>query len=163
MIKQIIPKETCLKCQGCCRFLEAESCWLPTLLNEEIALLSKDPACQKIISAKKKIKPVFSDKNNNYICHFLSPEDNKCKIYPFRPLECQLYPFLINYSQDRVWLAVDLNCPFVEPHLETELFRQYVQYLNGLFASVEFKKLLKENPQTIQVYPDARNLMEIII
>ncbi len=163
MIKQIVPEDVCLECQGCCRFLEAESSWLPSLLNEEISALIQNPACKVIISDKKKIKPVFSQKNNNYLCYFLNPQENKCGIYPLRPLECQLYPFLINAYQEKVWLALDFNCPFAETHYETQEFIKYVEYLTGLLESVNFKKIFKDNPQIIQAYPNARNLREIII
>lgn len=163
MIKQILLESFCLECQGCCRFAQAESAWLPSLLDEEISSLLKDPACAGMISENKKIKAQFCSKSNNFICPFLSLDKNKCKIYLFRPLECQLYPFLINYSQERVWLAVDTNCPFVEANLESAEFMKYVQYLSGLFTSAAFKKILKVNPQIIQSYPNVRNLMEIIL
>jgi len=163
VIKQFLPEGVCLKCKGCCRFLEAESVWLAGLLNEEVDILVKDHACKEIISAKKKIKPFFSTQSSTYICSFLAEQENKCKIYPLRPLECQLYPFLINYSQENVWLAVDFNCPFVADHLDTEEFKDYAKYLDDLLSSDEFKKIFKTNPQIIQSYPHVRNLTQIIL
>jgi Fe-S-cluster containining protein len=91
----------------------------------------------------------------------LNLKDNKCKIYFFRPFECQLYPFLINRNAGKAFLAVDLKCPFVKQRLETKEFKEYTKNLSGILNSPSLIKILKNNPQIIQAYPEALNLREL--
>lgn len=89
MIKQFIPQEVCLKCQGCCRFKEQGSVWAPCLLDEEILDLLDKKIPPASISLDKRLVPVPAPKEQDYICPFFDTEENKCKIYEFRPLEIQ--------------------------------------------------------------------------
>jgi Fe-S-cluster containining protein len=161
VIKQIVPQEVCLKCQGCCRFSEQDSVWLPHLLGEEIQELLKKNFPPSLISQDKNIRSVPYPKQNNFICSFFQPKDNKCAIYAFRPFECQLYPFLVNRKDDNVFLAVDLRCPFVKESLESQEFKEYIRYLTSFFNSPRRIKILKNNPQIIQIYEDVLNLAEL--
>lgn len=163
MIKQLVPEEVCLKCRGCCRFLSPDTQWAPGLLNQEIAALAKEtlPAC--LISSAKRIIPEYSQLGQNYLCPLLSEKDNQCKIYSFRPFECQLYPFIINRSQGKVFLAIDLNCSFVEENLKTQEFASYLEYLSAFLKAKEQKLQLKNNPHIIQAYPGVKNLFQLIL
>ncbi len=161
MIKQIIPKEACLKCQGCCRFRKIDSVWSPCLLDEEIQdLLDKKipPAC---ISSGKKLLPILDPQSEGLICPFLDAKDNKCKIYDFRPFECQLYPFLINLRGGKVILTLDLNCPYVAEHLKDDELKKYTDYLIAFLNSSSQLKLLKNNPQIIQAYEEVLEIIEL--
>ena len=162
-MKQILSKETCLKCQGCCRFAEEATIWALSLLAKEIKALSARPGVAAVISADKRIRPVSSKTKDIFFCPFLSPRDNKCKIYSRRPFECRLYPFVINLSAGKTYLAVDANCPFVKEKLTTTSFKDYAAYLARLLNSETFRKVLKDNPQIIQSYPGAVNIAEITV
>ena len=161
MIKQAIPKDYCLSCVGCCRFSEQDSVWLPCLLNEEIQELLKKNFPPSLISQDKNIHSLPNLAQNNFVCSFSQPKDNKCAIYAFRPFECQLYPFVINRKADKVFLALDLRCPFVKENLESQEFKEYIQYLTGFLNSPARIKVLKSNPQIIQIYEDVLNLAEL--
>ncbi|MFA5156527.1 MAG: YkgJ family cysteine cluster protein [Candidatus Omnitrophota bacterium] len=159
-MRQLLPKEACLKCQGCCRFAEAATIWAPALLDKEIKTLLKKNAAA-FISPGKKLKPVASKDKNIFLCPFLNCSDNQCKIYSLRPLECRLYPFLINRSSGKIYLAVDRNCPFVSEKMESKPFKDYAAYLARLLNGRAFRKLLKDNPQIIQAYPQVTNIARI--
>jgi len=161
VIKQIVPQEVCLECRGCCRFSEQDSVWLPHLLGEEIQELLKKNFPPSLISQDKNIRSVPNPAQNNFVCSFSQPKDNKCAIYAFRPFECQLYPFVINRKADKVFLALDLRCPFVKENLESQEFREYIRYLTGFLNSPVRIKVLKSNPQIIQIYEDVLNLAEL--
>jgi len=171
MIKQIIPSDYCLSCNGCCRFSEEDSVWLPCFLKEEIENLLEKNFPPSIISCNNKIRSIPYPAQNNstpqlrleagFICPFFVPKDNKCKIYAFRPFECQLYPFLINRKDDKIFLALDLRCPFVKENLESEKIKEYIRYLTCLFNSPHWIQILKNNPQAIQIYEDVLNLTEL--
>jgi Fe-S-cluster containining protein len=163
MIRQFVPGEFCLKCRGCCRFKEADSVWLPCLLDEEI----QDYLDRKIppvsISINRKIQPVDNADlgESAFVCPFLEASGNICKIYDFRPFECQLYPFLITLRDKKVLLTVDLNCPYVKENMGRPEFKEYVQYLTGLLNSAKYVRLLKDNPHIIAAYQDVLEVIEL--
>lgn len=163
MIKQIIPREVCLSCQGCCRFSQHETSWSPILLNEEIRQLLECNYPPSLISPTKRIRAVPDPKSDRFLCAFLSPQDNTCKIYSARPLDCRLYPFMINRKGEKVFLACDLRCPFVKEHLEVGEFKEYIQYLNDFLNSPSALNLLRNNSQIIQEYEGLLDLEEIKI
>jgi Fe-S-cluster containining protein len=96
-----------------------------------------------------------------YICPLFNYAKNRCKVYSLRPLECQLYPFLINRRQETIFLAADLKCPFLEGKLDTPELKEYTLFLAGLLTSPPFAGVLRNNPQILQAYPDAVDLKEI--
>jgi len=154
MIKQILPQEVCLKCRGCCRFKKIDSAWSPCLLDEEIQDLLDKEISSAFISSDKKLLPIPNPQGEGFICPFLDAKENKCKIYGFRPFECQLYPFLINLRNGKVILTLDLNCPFVREHLKGDQFKKYTDSLITLLNSPAQLKILKSNPQIIQAYEE---------
>ena len=162
MIKQFVPQEFCLKCQGCCRFKEVISVWSPCLLDEEIQeLLDKEGIPAASISIDRRIQPIANPNGADFICPFLGSLDNKCKIYDIRPFECQLYPFLINLRKDKVLLTVDLNCPYVCEKINSPEAKDYITYLSGYLNSPEQLEMLKDNPQIIQAYEEVREVAEL--
>jgi Fe-S-cluster containining protein len=161
MIKQIVPQEVCLQCQGCCRFKKADSVWSPCLLDEEIQDLLDKKIPPALISLDKRLLPIPSPQGEGFVCPFLEVKDNKCKIYDFRPFECQLYPFLINLRGGKVILTLDLNCPFVTGHLKSAEFKIYTDYLIAFLNSSAQLKLLKDNPQIIQAYEEVLDIIEL--
>jgi uncharacterized protein len=163
-MKQLIPQGYCLKCQGCCRFRESSSVWLPCLLDEEIqGLLDRKDIPAATISMDKKIQPVQFPGGEGFVCAFLSPEENKCKIFETRPFECQLYPFLINLRDKKVILTVDLNCSYVKDNINTKEFKEYADYLADFMNLRPQLKLLRDNPQIIQAYEEVLDIIELNI
>ena len=162
MIKQFVPQEFCLKCQGCCRFKEANSVWSPCLLDEEIQeLLDKSGIPAASISIDRRIQPIANPSGADFLCPFLETRDNKCKIYNTHPFECQLYPFLINLRKDKVLLTVDLNCPYVYEKINSQEAKDYIVYLTDYLNSASMLSLLKDNPQIIQAYEEVREVAEL--
>lgn len=99
----------------------------------------------------------------NFICPFLNTSDGKCRIYQSRPFECQLYPFLISKDKGKVFLSVDLGCPFARERLESREFKDYLQYLMVYLNSPLQLNLIRNNPQIIQTYEEAKTLVELDI
>lgn len=162
MIKQFVPQEVCLKCQGCCRFREENSVWSPCLLEEEIeSLIDRADIPAASLRMDKRLQLVKNPGADGFRCPFLGREDNKCKIYDFRPFECQIYPFLISVRNKKVLLTVDLNCPYIQEKLNTPEFREYLDYLTNFLNSPKQLKLLKENPQIIQAYEEVLDVAEL--
>lgn len=162
MIKQLIPQEFCLKCQGCCRFFKQDSVWSPCLLDEEIqALIDREGIPSASITVDKKLLSVPAPDQDGFICPFLDCASNKCKIYELRPFECQLYPFLLTLRNKKVILTIDLNCPYAKGILNTKDLQEYTRYLNGLLNSRRQITILKDNPQIIQAYEEVLDIIEL--
>jgi Fe-S-cluster containining protein len=162
-IKQFIPQEVCLKCQGCCRFKEADSVWSPCLLDEEIQDLLDREIPPAFITIDRRLRPIPNPEGKGFICPFFNLKDNKCKIYAFRPLECQLYPFLISLRGKKVYLAVDLNCPYAKENLNTERFKEYTAYLCAFLNAPAKIRTFKDNPQLIRAYEEVLDILELKI
>lgn len=162
MIKQFVPQDFCLKCQGCCRFKEENSVWSPCLLDEEIQdLLDKPTIPAALISIDRRIQPICNPSGADFICPFLEISNNQCKIYNRRPLECQLYPFLINLRKSKVLLTVDLNCPYVYEKINTPQAKEYIAYLTDYLNSKALREVFKDNPHLIQAYDEVREVAEL--
>lgn len=162
MIQQLIPQEFCLKCKGCCRFLKENSPWVPCLLDGEIQdILERKNIPPVSITLDKKIHPLPNPEGEGYCCAFFDLHEKRCKIYEFRPFECQLYPFLINLRNNKIILTVDLNCPYVLDNLESEEFKEYTDYLVAFLNTPPQIKILKDNPQILEAYEKVLEIVEL--
>jgi len=159
--KQFVPEDVCLKCQGCCRFREAESIWSPCLLDEEIQDLLDKQIPSACISAGRKLMLKQDVSGQGYIYPFLDIKSNKCQIYSMRPFECQLYPFLLNLRSGKVLLTVDLNCPYAKEKINSSEFKEYTAYLTELLNTPDYKRILKDNPHILQAYEEVTELIEL--
>jgi Fe-S-cluster containining protein len=153
-LKPIITGEYCLKCQGCCRYALKDTVWSPQLLEEEKTSISPYVPI-------KKIQLVLNKAQNNFICQFLNTKDNKCKIYSVRPFDCVLYPFLLNRRGNKVYLSVDLKCPYIKSNTKIDEYNKYVQYLTDVLNNPATSIILKKNPQLIQSYEEVLDIVEL--
>ena len=50
-----------------------------------------------------------------YLCPAFDPETFHCRIYEVRPLDCQIYPFVLMWNQQHqtIILGWDTKCPFL--------------------------------------------------
>ena len=139
-IKQYVSGSYCLSCLGCCRYNSNSSIWAPALLDEEKKLLGLE-----------RLEPVVY--RQAYICCFLNPETNLCKIYNRRPWECRLYPFLLNSHNNKIYLSLDLNCPDIKDRTNTRGFRSYVNYLIQYLRRPSVVNILTKNRLVFHSYP----------
>lgn len=130
MLKQLIPSSYCLKCLGCCRFPESPTIWSPA----ECALI-KD--------------------NGGYVCGRLNREDNRCKIYSRRPLDCQLYPFLLVKRNGNLSLGLHKSCCFIqEKRLTASDASRYADYLKRKLQTPQCISLIGKNPRIAADYQE---------
>ncbi|MCX7661064.1 MAG: YkgJ family cysteine cluster protein [Candidatus Omnitrophica bacterium] len=162
MLKQLIPQEVCLKCRNCCRFSSSDSVWSPCLLEEEIQnLIDRKDIPAVSISIDKRIVPVLSPEGEGFICPLLNIRENKCRIYEFRPFECQLYPFLLSVRRRKVMLTVDLSCPYVKEKISTSEFKEYIEELSRFLNSPAQKRIILDNPQILVSYEGILEIIEL--
>ncbi len=100
-----------------------------------------------------------------YICSFLTPQSNRCRIYSRRPFECRLYPFLLNRRADRFYLSVSLSCPFIRERVDSKDFRGYTDYLVHYLQTPAVSSILGSNRKVFSSYPreEVLNLAELSI
>jgi uncharacterized protein len=144
-----VPQDVCLKCQGCCRFQEHKSSWRPKITKEEIEEVGSMKIPQSMIDDQQQIKTCDMPKLTPFSppcqCMFFDAEQNTCQIYSFRPFDCQLYPFLLLRKENKIFVGVHLNCPYVEKTRYKLEFKLYLEKLEKYFSNEELKQFLKRN------------------
>ena len=166
-MKQFVPSQVCLGCDGCCRFKEEDSAWRPRIAESEKKQISTKPGLAEKIFSKATIAEDGHLKavacHGLYICNFFNPEHNTCGIYHARPFDCQLYPFVLTKDQEKIAVCVHLNCPYVQEKRKAEEFPRYVDYLKEFFVRAEVKTFLKKNPTLVGDYSPYREELEQIM
>lgn len=155
-LRQLIPQAFCLKCKGCCRFLDKKSQWIPKISASEI-LKARKVGISSLLFSKVpengyRLKLVSAKEIN--LCAGLSAKTNKCRIYHHRPFDCQLYPFILTSRNKKIFLSLHLACPFVKEHLESKGFNNYLKYLKGFLNKNDVLLFIRENIFLAQGYAD---------
>jgi len=152
ILKQFIPDGVCVRCRGCCRFHEKVSNWSPNLLSEEQRQLGLPGV---------KFTLVAGNAEDGFLCPQLQLPGNTCGIYAHRPLDCQLYPFVLNRRGTEVFLSLDPQCPYIFEHQKDTVVTEYAQYLLRYVQQAHVRLRLQENPQLIQSYSGVIDLHTI--
>lgn len=161
MMRQLIPEAFCLKCQGCCRFGSTESAWSPNLSDSDMQALLQNGIPPFFFLENKKIRLIHNQSQDTFICSLFDAVCNKCKAYAFRPFECRLYPFLINRRNAKVFLAVDVQCPFIKEKEQSQVLKIHAQYLADFISQPDILKTLRRNAHLIQEYEGVLDLVEL--
>ncbi|MCH7762025.1 DUF2156 domain-containing protein [candidate division TA06 bacterium] len=161
-LKQLIPSEICLKCQVCCRFPSPESDMFPVFMKEEMDHLSPeyraffDPVVDTPSKETTQKDGVFRPAAKSYpgespqacACPFFNPVTHECAIYLDRPLDCQLYPFVVILSPTgkRVLLGLDTQCPFVQGLANQEPLIRYGEEVRRFLEETEITETMSRSP-----------------
>lgn len=164
---QIIPSEVCFSCDVCCRFLDVDSPLAPIFSESETEKAIGHGADSTLFRPQadgKSAQIQLKSHNDFYICPFFEPETGHCTIYPIRPLDCQLYPFALMFSEDgnEVVLGVDTLCPFGEEHLETEAFQRHIRHIIEYVESDEVCAQILANWSLIGDYQDTVKIVHTL-
>lgn len=151
-LKQFVPSEVCLKCDGCCRFQNEKSIWRPRVAQEESTALTKDIASD----GRLKTSCVHGEEQ----CVFFNREDRTCRIYQTRPFECRLYPFVLLKKGAETVVAAHLSCPYVQEKGDTKEAAEYVAYLRKYFEQPDVKVFLKNNPGLATDYTESKDELQ---
>jgi Fe-S-cluster containining protein len=133
-MKQLVPEGYCLSCQGCCRFAGSQSSWVTKLLPAEQAALGVQGQAVPLVECPAQAL---------WYCAYLDPVTNACSLYARRPLECRLYPFVLNRRGNAVFLAYDVNCRFVQEQCGSKGFAAYAQELAAYLCSAPVREQLE--------------------
>ena len=166
-LHQIIPSDVCFSCDVCCRFLEADSPLAPIFTateTEKVIAAGADPMLFRRQADGKSAQIQLKPHNDLYICPFFEPETSHCTIYSIRPLDCQLYPFALMFSEDgrEVMLGVDSLCPFSEAHIETEAFQKHIHHVINYVESDSVTAQILANWSLIGDYQDTVKIVHTL-
>ncbi len=155
-LKQFVFRKDCFECGACCSYHEENTVWGPLFMREEIVeLVEKNIVPAAIFSdahADGTMRPHLVKHGNMFLCPCFEPGGKKCKIYSERPLDCQLYPFVLAQKDNMTWLAAAQNCPAVYNIEQSREIKEYIDYLLAIFSSEQFIQLVKNNPGIVQDY-----------
>jgi Fe-S-cluster containining protein len=154
-IKQVVPENLCRSCDVCCRFSQEASIYAPHLTQEDEKQLFKAGLSQQLVRNNRLVLKSFQ---SLFLCPCFVPAENRCKLYNWRPLECQIYPFLLVSKNKKIFLALDKKCPFARENLAKNQ-TQYIAYLREFFNSPETKQLLLK---TTNFFGDYSNDTDIV-
>lgn len=171
-LDQWIPSSVCLECRGCCRYSQSSGVWAPFFLYEEITELVNENllSCCLFSHANVnqgrggRIQAVKS--GDHFFCPCFDVERNACNIYSRRPLDCQLYPFLLARKGDEAFLAVDKKCPHVAPNRKGPEWAAYRAYLRSILESETFLACAQKDPDIVADYgldPDVEFLDSLAV
>lgn len=149
MWPQIVPAERCLTCEVCCRFNAAGSLMAPVFSAEEmsaagLAGLPGEAFCR---TGYGRSEPILLRAGKGHaFCPAFDETANRCRIYPVRPLDCALYPFLLTYDEGgkSVRLAADMACPYVVDNLSRAELKEYAQRLAGQIDASQDERLVRD-------------------
>jgi len=120
-LPQIVPGADCLKCDVCCRFLQATSLMAPFFSEAELRRADLDEQCFCHARSGRGEYVLLRPRPaglEGHECPAFVAETNRCRIYEHRPLDCRLYPFVLAFDPGgtRVTLALDPTCPYAFEH-----------------------------------------------
>lgn len=175
-VPQIVPSQVCLNCDVCCRFPEQDSSFRPFFTEFEIhqAKALGIDASNFSDSAGSQIEAVPNPFGEGYLCPAFDPETSHCRIYDVRPVDCQIYPFVMMWDKGRrvVHLGWDTKCPFLSdqsssaekntinptfaPRSRTlpENLDPFTQTMAERIESSEMIKILSATPQLVMEYQE---------
>jgi Fe-S-cluster containining protein len=157
MVPQIVPSRTCLTCEVCCRFPEADSFLRPYFTAEEItrAVALGIDSSHFPNSKGGQITLVPHPSGEGFICPAFDVSTSRCRIYEHRPLDCRLYPYAVMWDSGgrNVVLGWDSKCPFMAgaPGGETT---DAAERITALLEQDETTGMLAQHPRLIGPFQD---------
>ena len=148
----------CTRCGKCCSSLITEDNGVTrglTLLPEEATLFPDECTAPAIGIGSNPASTSF-----NIIAYQLKTDQcphhtgDSCTIYPDRPASCRQFPFSLEPGDPDPMLGVDLNCPAVQPLLDSG--DSLSLDMDAAKRLLELKQLVKKSKGRVWFYDLAR-------
>ncbi|MGH7236865.1 MAG: phosphatidylglycerol lysyltransferase domain-containing protein [Nitrospiraceae bacterium] len=158
-LPQLVPSRVCLSCDVCCRFPDPDSSLRPYFTGEEIRrAIARGVAPAQFPELNGcQVSVVPSPVSDGYLCPAFDPATSHCRIYDVRPLDCQIYPFVVMWNADRtqVVLGWDSKCPFLREGKGDEAgVVAYADRIAGLLEQDGTLETVAKNPRFIGRFQD---------
>ncbi len=155
-LKQIVPSDICLQCEGCCRFESDTTEWRPLVCQEERVRTMNEEATEVPFSIQTVDAFGYLHATRCggecFPCQYFSMTDYSCAVYNRRPFECALYPFVFYRKGEERWLSVHLPCPYVRDQLHTEEFQGHIRFMKEWLVNPGIQQFLRRNPSVFHEY-----------
>lgn len=163
-IKKIIKSRDCFQCPDpCCRFQKDEISFAPIFTEPESKKLkTKDKnqiSFQKYRNSEKvfQVRLVESGGKDIYLCPFLNLDNQRCRIYKRRPLDCRLFPLVIMKSRNGQKINLccydESLCPGLK-NISPKKFEKYKKYLSKWCRTKKTICLVKDFPEIVWNYDE---------
>lgn len=149
ILPQLVTSATCLRCDICCRFPDADSPLRPYFTNEEIAQAVRAGLAERVFpdptGCQIAVQPDLD--GEGFLCPAFNRMDGSCRIYEHRPLDCRLYPLALMWddAQREVWLGWDAKCPFLVDQAP-ETIRTYADQVVEILRDPEMVARIAQHP-----------------
>ena len=154
---QLVSQQSCLCCDVCCRFPEADSFLRPYFSAQEIDAATAhgldreyfpDPSGSQVNLVKNRV-------DEGYLCPAFDPASSQCGIYEVRPLDCRLYPLALMWdaAYEEVVLGWDTKCPVMRETIPA-LISGHAERIAGLLNTEETMETIVANPRLIGRFQD---------
>ena len=128
----MVPSATCVRCDVCCRFPEADSVLRPYFTEQEIIEAVARGVAPAHFPDRRggQISLAMNPSGEGFLCPAFDPATSHCRIYEGRPLDCRIYPLAVMWSDPltptffpegrgegegaEVVLGWDTKCPFLQ-------------------------------------------------
>ena len=151
-----IHDETCLSCQGCCRFHSSEDEWRAQVFLDEVYHWREEDVSffERLFSVDTlDTKACLRTKlDEEHTCQYFDSQTHICQIYSNRPWECRIYPFLVRRKQNELFLSAHLACPYLQDHYGQEKYVQFLKKLDVYFDQDSVQEFLRINFETFPDY-----------
>ncbi len=151
-LQPFVPQEWCLTCRRCCRFADPQDAQTPAFSADEVGRAIASGASvewfQPSPQPPSRTVRLTPHPCGGAQCPALEPGRHHCRIYPARPLDCQLYPFVVtrDAAGQRLLLAADTKCPYIQQLGPGRAVRDYGAYLLRLLEAPAGQRVLADNP-----------------
>lgn len=153
-LKQFVPSEVCLDCDGCCQFELPDTDWRAKLGMDEQESLD---AVQQTDRDGYLNTCAHDDK---HVCVYFNPKDHTCSVYDKRPFDCRLYPFVLSRVAEGIGVFMHLSCPHIQTMMNTKDIEAYTEYLKRFFNEHETQVFLLKNPEVVHDYTAYMNELQ---
>ncbi len=150
---QLVPSNTCLRCDVCCRFPDPDSPLRPYFTGREIAgaIGSGRLGERQFPSlAGGQVSLVPDKRGEGYVCPAFDEGTAHCRIYQQRPIDCQLYPLALMWddAHDQVVLGWDSKCPFLQDQVP-QTIRAHADLMLARLNEPDVQRAISDHPRLI--------------
>ena len=151
-LPQLVPSSSCVHCDVCCRFPEADSFLRPYFTAGEIAAATAGGLSLEFFpdSSGSQIDVVRNMTGEGYLCPAFDPVSSRCGIYEARPLDCRLYPLALMWdaAHEEVVLGWDTKCPVMRDTIPG-VIATHAERVAELLAMGEMIDVIAAHPRLV--------------
>ncbi len=156
-LPQLVPSQTCLRCDVCCRFPDPDSPLRPYFTEQEVKVAVAGGLSSGSFPAPTggQVRLVADPTGEGYSCPAFDSGTSRCQIYDHRPLDCRLYPLALMWDRahEQVVLGWDAKCPFMREAVPAHIEEHSAQVLAEL-AAPELQAMIGRHPRLVGEFQD---------